>query len=131
VLLGPFLSTMAAWAVSFTVGLRLPVGPPPPRLCVCVDYMYGIACMYILAQVIVPPRRCVEVACRRSLIMYVCSPAPPPAPAGVRAWEFSCLYRSINKYRAPDCKSVVLGSNPAPPQHTAYSVSPEVGSHLG
>ncbi len=32
---------------------------------------------------------------------------------------------------APDCKSVVLGSNPATPQHTANSVSPEVGSHLG
>ncbi len=32
---------------------------------------------------------------------------------------------------APDCKSVVLGSNPAPPQHTANSVSPEAGSHLG
>ncbi len=32
---------------------------------------------------------------------------------------------------APDCKSVVLGSNPAPPQHKANSVSPEVGSHLG
>jgi hypothetical protein len=32
---------------------------------------------------------------------------------------------------APDCKSVVLGSNPAPPQHMANSVSPEVGSHLG
>jgi hypothetical protein len=32
---------------------------------------------------------------------------------------------------APDCKSVVLGSNPAPPQHTENSVSPEVGSHLG
>ncbi len=32
---------------------------------------------------------------------------------------------------APDCKSVVLGSNPVPPQHTANSVSPEVGSHLG
>jgi hypothetical protein len=31
----------------------------------------------------------------------------------------------------PDCKSVVLGSNPAPPQFTANSVSPEVGSHLG
>ncbi len=31
---------------------------------------------------------------------------------------------------APDCKSVVLGSNPAPPQHTENSVSPEVGSHL-
>jgi hypothetical protein len=31
---------------------------------------------------------------------------------------------------APDCKAVVLGSNPAPPQHTANSVSPEVGSHL-
>jgi hypothetical protein len=30
---------------------------------------------------------------------------------------------------APDCKSV--GSNPAPPQHTANSVSPKVGSHLG
>jgi hypothetical protein len=27
---------------------------------------------------------------------------------------------------APDCKS-----NPAPPQHTENSVSPEVGSHLG
>ncbi len=25
---------------------------------------------------------------------------------------------------APDCKSVVLGSNPAPPQHTENSVSP-------
>jgi hypothetical protein len=25
---------------------------------------------------------------------------------------------------APDCKSVVLGSNPAPPQHTANSVIP-------
>jgi hypothetical protein len=25
----------------------------------------------------------------------------------------------------------LLGSNPAPPQHTANSVSPEVGSHLG
>jgi hypothetical protein len=35
------------------------------------------------------------------------------------------------KGSAPDCKSVVLGSNPAPPQHTANSVSPEVGSHLG
>jgi hypothetical protein len=32
---------------------------------------------------------------------------------------------------APDRKSVVLGSNPAPPQHTANSASPEVGSHLG
>ncbi len=32
---------------------------------------------------------------------------------------------------APDCKSVVLGSNPAHPQHTANSVSPEVGSRLG
>jgi hypothetical protein len=32
---------------------------------------------------------------------------------------------------APDCKSVVLGSNPAPPQHMANSVSPEVGSYLG
>ncbi len=32
---------------------------------------------------------------------------------------------------APDCKSVVLGSNPAPPQHTPNSASPEVGSHLG
>ncbi len=32
---------------------------------------------------------------------------------------------------APDCKSVVLGSNPAPPQHTANSVNPEVGNHLG
>jgi hypothetical protein len=32
---------------------------------------------------------------------------------------------------APDCKSVVLGSNPASPQHTANSVSPEAGSHLG
>jgi hypothetical protein len=32
---------------------------------------------------------------------------------------------------APDCKSVVLGSNPAPHQHTENSVSPEVGSHLG
>jgi hypothetical protein len=32
---------------------------------------------------------------------------------------------------APDCKSVVLGSNPAPPQHTENSVSPEVGSQLG
>jgi hypothetical protein len=32
---------------------------------------------------------------------------------------------------APDCKSVVLGSNSAPPQHMANSVNPEVGSHLG
>jgi hypothetical protein len=32
---------------------------------------------------------------------------------------------------SPDCKSVVLGSNPAPPQYTANSVTPEVGSHLG
>jgi hypothetical protein len=32
---------------------------------------------------------------------------------------------------APDGKSVVLGSNPDPPKHTANSVSPEVGSHLG
>ncbi len=32
---------------------------------------------------------------------------------------------------APDCKSVVPGSNLAPPQHTANSVSPEGGSHLG
>ncbi len=29
---------------------------------------------------------------------------------------------------APDCKSVVLGSNPAPPQHSANSASPEVGA---
>jgi hypothetical protein len=32
---------------------------------------------------------------------------------------------------APDCKSVVLGSNPALPQHIANSVSPELGRHLG
>ncbi len=32
---------------------------------------------------------------------------------------------------APDCKSGVLGSTPAPPQHTANSASPEVGCHLG
>ncbi len=32
---------------------------------------------------------------------------------------------------APDCKSVVLGSNAAPSQHMANSISPEVGSHLG
>ncbi len=32
---------------------------------------------------------------------------------------------------APDCKSVVLGSNPAPPQHMVNSVSPKVGGHLG
>jgi hypothetical protein len=32
---------------------------------------------------------------------------------------------------APDWKSVVLGSNPAPPQQMANSISPEVGSHLG
>jgi hypothetical protein len=32
---------------------------------------------------------------------------------------------------ALQCKSVVLSSNPAPPHHTANSVSPEVGSHLG
>ncbi len=37
--------------------------------------------------------------------------------------------RSENEERrlngsAPDCKSVVLGSNPAPPQHTANSVIP-------
>jgi hypothetical protein len=44
----------------------------------------------------------------------------------VALWEESWLNSS-----APDCKSVVLGSNPAPPQHTANSVSPEVGSHLG
>jgi hypothetical protein len=31
----------------------------------------------------------------------------------------------------PYCKSVVLGSNLAPPQHTANSVSLEMGSHLG
>ncbi len=31
----------------------------------------------------------------------------------------------------PDFKSVVLGSNPAPPQHTANSVDPKLGSHLG
>jgi hypothetical protein len=31
----------------------------------------------------------------------------------------------------PDCKSVVLGSNPAPRQHTANSISTEVDSHLG
>ncbi len=34
------------------------------------------------------------------------------------------------KGSAPDCNSVVLGSNPAPPQHTANSVSPEVGDGL-
>jgi hypothetical protein len=32
---------------------------------------------------------------------------------------------------ALDCKSVVLGLNPAPPQHPANSISPVVGSHLG
>ncbi len=32
---------------------------------------------------------------------------------------------------APDCKSVVLGSNPVALQHTANSVSLEVGSHQG
>jgi hypothetical protein len=32
---------------------------------------------------------------------------------------------------APDCKSVVLGSNPALSQHPANSVSPVVGSHPG
>ncbi len=31
----------------------------------------------------------------------------------------------------PDCKSVVLGSNPAPRQHIANSISTEVDSHLG
>jgi hypothetical protein len=30
-----------------------------------------------------------------------------------------------------DCKSVILGSNPAPLQYMANSISPEVGSHLG
>jgi hypothetical protein len=33
--------------------------------------------------------------------------------------------------RTPDCKSVVLGSNPAPPQHMTNSICLEVGSHLG
>jgi hypothetical protein len=31
----------------------------------------------------------------------------------------------------PECKSEVLGSNPAPPRHMANSVSPEVGCRLG
>jgi hypothetical protein len=31
----------------------------------------------------------------------------------------------------PDCESVVTGSNPAPPQHRANSVSPYVGCYLG
>ncbi len=44
----------------------------------------------------------------------------------VALWEERWLNGS-----APDCKSVVLGSNPAPPQHTAKSVSPKVDSHLG
>ncbi len=39
--------------------------------------------------------------------------------------------RWLNGSAPPDCKSVVLGSNPTPPQHTANSTSPEVGSHLG
>jgi hypothetical protein len=42
------------------------------------------------------------------------------------------LYSIVNTGgEVAQCKSVVLGSNPAPPQHTANSVSPEVGSHLG
>ncbi len=57
----------------------------------------------------------------------------PPCPASTL---FVSLLCSVYQKRwlngsAPDGKSVVLGSNPAPPQHTANSVSPEVGSHLG
>jgi hypothetical protein len=46
------------------------------------------------------------------------------------SWLQISPHLTANQY-APDCKSVVLGSNPAPPLHTANSVSPEVGSHLG
>ncbi len=57
---------------------------------------------------------------------------PPPHTF---SWA-SYLYSRIQEERwlngsAPDCNSVVLGLNPAPPQHMANSVSPEVGSHLG
>ncbi len=45
---------------------------------------------------------------------------------------FCCKLVQLEEERwlngAPDCKSVVLGSNPAPPQHMANSVSPEVAA---
>ncbi len=40
------LSTIAAVAVSFPPGVTACLAPP--RLCVCVGYIYSIACMYIL-----------------------------------------------------------------------------------
>jgi hypothetical protein len=50
----------------------------------------------------------------------------------LKVWEqVTSLEKRWLNGSAPDCKSVVLGSNPAPPQHTVNSVSPEVGSHLG
>ncbi len=61
----------------------------------------------------------------RRQFMWSLAPVPP-LPCKFHAKEERWLNGS-----APDCKSVVLGSNPAPPQHTVNSVSPEVGSHLG
>ena len=56
--------------------------------------------------------------------------AQPREDTGLSPAEAVLEERWLNG-SAPDCKSVVLGSNPAPPQHTANSVNPEVGSHLG
>ncbi len=54
---------------------------------------------------------------------------------GYQAWTYTPGMNILEERwlngSAPDCKSVVLGSNPVPPQHTTNSVSPEVGSHLG
>jgi hypothetical protein len=66
------------------------------------------------------------------LINYVCMYIVPPLPRCLLAsghGNLFCLYWAINKYRAPDCKSVVLGSNPVPPRHTATSASPQVGRY--
>ncbi len=64
-----------------------------------------------------------------SITIVAADPFPEPLLLH-RRFQFNNQERWLNG-STPDCKSVVLGSNPAPPQHTANSVSPEVGSHLG
>ncbi len=46
-------------------------------------------------------------------------------------FSLKLMESALNLHSLQFWHAVVLGSNPAPPQHTANSVSPEVGSHLG
>ncbi len=85
---------------------------------VCTILIRYLVFVHILAVSFLPFLSYILQACTRSSV-YIC-------PVCINFLEERWLNGS-----APDCKSVVLGSNPAPPQHTANSASPEVGSHLG